>query len=161
MVFDSQLIVTTSRPLVQCGQSIFTIRYCGIPLKNGNDPFVKLTMYPNFCPVWLKFCSMVLKKKRFKCDEGIFTNSLLSYLERGCDLFKESGRIRRRFDRNVGIYKKGWKIIDDSYDSFNSILDYRKIIKILPKCILVLQDMILNRAIRSISYDNRQILLCF
>ena len=45
--------------------------------------------------------------------------------------------------------------------SFNSILDYRKIGKFLPKCILFLLNMILNRAIRPISYDNRQILLCF
>ena len=37
--------------------------------------------------------------------------------------------------------------------SFNSILDYRKIIKILPKYILFLQNMILNRAIRSILYS--------
>ena len=44
---------------------------------------------------------------------------------------------------------------------FNSILNYRKIGKILPKCILFLLNMILNRAMRPISYDNRQILLCF
>ena len=44
-------------------------------------------------------------------------------------------------------------------DSFNSIIEYRNIGKILPKCILFLQNMILNKAIRSISYDNRQILL--
>ena len=43
--------------------------------------------------------------------------------------------------------------------SFNSIFQHRKIDKILPKCILFLQNMILNRAIRSISYDSRQILL--
>ena len=45
--------------------------------------------------------------------------------------------------------------------SLNSILDYRKIGKILPKCILFLQNMILNIAIRSIPYDNRQISLRF
>ena len=43
--------------------------------------------------------------------------------------------------------------------SFNSILDHRKIGKILPTCILFLRNMIPNRAIRQISYDNRQILL--
>ena len=44
--------------------------------------------------------------------------------------------------------------------SFNSILEYRKIGKSLPKCIFFLQNMILNGAKLSISYDNRQILLC-
>ena len=34
--------------------------------------------------------------------------------------FKESGRIRRRFGRNVA-YNKGWKIIDDSYAFSNAI----------------------------------------
>ena len=45
--------------------------------------------------------------------------------------FKESGHIRRRFGRNVGIWED-WKIVDDSYAflecySLNSILEYRKI----------------------------------
>ena len=35
------------------------------------------------------------------------------------------------------------------------------LVKILPLCILFLQNMILNRAIRSIPYDNWQNLLCF
>ena len=54
-------------------------------------------------------------------------------------------------------FKKGLKIVNDSYTffeccSFNSIREYRKIGKILPKCILFLQNMILNRVIQSISY---------
>ena len=80
-------------------------------------------------------------------------------------LLKESGRIRRRFGRNVGILKRlkifrRFKRIFDCY-SFSSILEYGKIGKILLKCISFIQNMILNKAIRSISYDNRQILLCF
>ena len=44
---------------------------------------------------------------------------------------------------------------------FIEFVNTGKLVKILPKCILFLQNMILNRAIRSISYDNRQIFLCF
>ena len=43
--------------------------------------------------------------------------------------------------------------------SFNTFFEYKKIDKILPKCIRFLQSMKLNRTIRSISYDNGQILL--
>ena len=80
-------------------------------------------------------------------------------------LIKEGGRIRRRFGRNNGIYKrlKNYRrfIRVFEYYSFHIILEYRKIGKILPKCILFLQNMILNRAIYDplISYDNWQILL--
>ena len=35
--------------------------------------------------------------------------------------WKESGRIRGRFGRNIGIYNKGWKIIDDSCAFLNAI----------------------------------------
>ena len=35
--------------------------------------------------------------------------------------WKESGRIRGRFSRNIGIYNKGWKIIDDSCAFLNAI----------------------------------------
>ena len=78
---------------------------------------------------------------------------------------KESWRIRRRFGRNVGILKRlknyrRFKRIFECY-SFNNILEYSKIGKILLKCILFLQNMILNKAIRFISYKNRKILLCF
>ena len=45
--------------------------------------------------------------------------------------------------------------------SLNSILDYTKIGKMLPTCVLILQNMIPKRALRAISYDNRQVLLCF
>ena len=78
---------------------------------------------------------------------------------------KESGRIRRRFGRNVVILKrlKNYRRLKRIFDcySFNSSLEYRKIGKILQKCIWFLQNMILNKAIRSNSYKNRQILLCF
>ena len=57
-------------------------------------------------------------------------------------------------------YYRRFKRIFECY-SFNSILEYRKIGKILLICILFLQNMILNKAIRSISYKIRQILLCF
>ena len=50
-------------------------------------------------------------------------------------------------------YKKGWKTRDDSYAFSNAIrlkriLDYRKFSEFLPKCILFLQNMFLNKAIR-------------
>ena len=51
--------------------------------------------------------------------------------------YKESGRIRRRFGRNVGIqqrlknYRRFIRVFRMLY-SFNSILNYRKIGKILP-----------------------------
>ena len=53
-------------------------------------------------------------------------------------MWKESGRIRRRFSRNIGIYQRmknysRFMRVFDCY-SFNSILDYKKIVKILPKC---------------------------
>ena len=78
---------------------------------------------------------------------------------------KESGRIKRRFGKNVVIkqslknYRRFIRVFE-CY-SFNGILEYRKIDQFLPKCILFLQSMTLNWAIQSISYDNRQILLCF
>ena len=53
-----------------------------------------------------------------------------------------------------------WMRVFEFY-SFKSIMEYRKIGKRLRKYISLLQTMILNRAIQSISYDNRQILLCF
>ena len=61
-------------------------------------------------------------------------------------------------------HKKDWKIIDDLYACSNAIrllLNTGKLVKKLLKCILFLQNMILNRAMRSISYDNRQFLFCF
>ena len=63
-------------------------------------------------------------------------------------------------------YKKSWKIIEDSYAFSNAIrlivhLNTGKFGNILSKFILFLQNMILKKAIRSISYDNRQILHCF
>ena len=69
----------------------------------------------------------------------------------------------RKWAHKTGIRqeRKGWKITDDSYAFSNAILEYRKIGITLPKCILFLQNMILNKAVQFISYDNRQILLCF
>ena len=80
-------------------------------------------------------------------------------------VLEESGRIRRRFGRNVGILKRlknyrRFKRIFDCY-SFNSILEYRKIGKILLNCIWFLQNMILNKAIRSNSYKIRQFYFVF
>ena len=75
---------------------------------------------------------------------------------------QNSGRIRTRFSRNVGIEKRlnnYWRFM--RFFECNSILDWRKIVKILSKCIWFLQYMILNTAIGSISTDNWQILLCF
>ena len=77
---------------------------------------------------------------------------------------KESGRIRRNSAGTLAYkrlkkYRRFIRVFE--YYSLNSILEYRKIGKILPKCILFLQNMILNREMRSISYDNQQILLCF
>ena len=89
----------------------------------------------------------------------------MSIFKRSYIVLKESGRIRRRFVRNVSISKKlkNYRRFIRVFEiySFISILEYRQIGKILPKCILFLQNMILNRAMQPISYDNRQILLCF
>ena len=78
---------------------------------------------------------------------------------------KESGRIRRRFGRNVRISQrlKNCRRFINVFEcySFNVILEYSIIDKILPTCIMLLQNMIPNRAIRSISYDNRPFLPCF
>ena len=64
-------------------------------------------------------------------------------------------------------YKKGWKIIDGSYAFSNGIrlivfLNTGKLVKFYQN-VFFFKNMILNKVIRSISYDNRQIqiLLCF
>ena len=56
--------------------------------------------------------------------------------------WKESGLIRRRFGRIVGITKaENYKRFMRGFECywFSSILDYRKNCKILPTCILFLQ----------------------
>ena len=67
---------------------------------------------------------------------------------------------QRKWAHKMEIRQEGWHIkrlkncrrfirVFECF-SFISILEYRKIGKTLPKCILFLQNMILNRALRSI-----------
>ena len=92
-----------------------------------------------------------------------FISTYLNSLYQMMFCAKESERIRRRFDMNVDISKRLKKIIEDScgFSNVFRLIVFRKIGKILPKCILFLQNIILKRVLRPILYDYRQNLLCF
>ena len=112
-----------------------------------------------------------LKRKYFTWTSLSITACVVSHYETTCKsiffgindttkyVYNEVKKVGAQDWDSAGMlaYNKGWKIIDDLYAFSNAIrlIEFRKIGKILPKCVLFLLNMILIRSIRSISYDNR------
>ena len=113
------------------------------------------------------------RQKRKTVIVNNFNKTLWTWIYNDCAIMANKDFLWRKWahrtqirQKRLHIKKKRQKkygrfiLVFDCY-SFNNILEYRKIDKISPKCMLFLQNMILDRAIRSILYDNRQILLWF